>query len=128
MGKIKLTLDDGEMQGLVRLINEYGEGAEQRLNQYIHTDGKDAFVRGITQYIPVSNRIKKHAKTQKWESYRNYNLATVIGFKRQYNYLYFPQTGTGKARKKGAQQFLEKGVDSQISIVTSDLLDLLMPF
>ncbi len=134
MSKIKLAQKHEDVSKLQKMIISYGEGAETELNEYIHNEGRDELVSGITQEMPVSDRNKRHAKFSIWHEIKNYNLGVVIsnnntgkntslsknkGSKTSFYYLAFVVDGTKHIR---ANDFFTKGAEKKYSKIVDGLL------
>jgi HK97 gp10 family phage protein len=91
-------------------------GAEQVINEVLHTDGVQLVMVDIQPEIPVSkwkNRVrnKKHARNvQNPQTSKKENLKFTIRPKRTFEYLKYPDLGIGTSQHNPAQHFMNKGL------------------
>lgn len=123
MAKVKFEIKQEDLKKIQDLLIEMQEKAEIILNDYLHNEGKEKIVTGITRFIPVSPRTNKHAKTSKWSQTKNFNLAVQISNIRKFYYLYFPLTATGTSENKSPNDFFTKGIDSVYDEVVEDMIE-----
>lgn len=125
--KTKFSLNDKDVDRIKKSILNLGGSSENVINDYLHGEGAERIVTGITKFIPVSKRKKKHAKTSKWYKQNNYNLAVAIenstSGKNSFYYLYYVATGTGTSEKKGPNDFMNKGMDTEYNNVVNGLIN-----
>ena len=88
----------------------------------MHNEGKTKIVNSITNFIPVSPRTNKHAKTSKWYETKDFNLALQIKNARKFYYIYFPLTATGTSEKKQPNDYFTKGINKVYDDVVSEML------
>lgn len=114
---------------LQNTIQQYQEGAEGKINRYLHGKGYDMFDKAIHNAMPESGRKwrgkKAAAKSAKslQDKNTNENLAITIRSASAYGYLYFPDDGSNTIHHYGNQQFFERGVESQADRAINDILD-----
>lgn len=123
MATVKFEIKNEDLQKIQEAILDYGNNAERDINDYLHSVAKNKFIESITNYIPVSNVPKAHAKMSNPLGSESYNLSIVIKTKPKFNYLYFPQTGEGTSKKNAPNDFMQKGIDEEYNNVINDLLD-----
>ena len=125
--KTKFELQDKDVERIKKSISNLGGSSENVINKYLHNKGGQKIVTGITKFIPVSKRDKRHAKTSKWYKQNNYNLAVAIenstGGKNSFYYLYYVATGTGTSEKNGPNDFMNKGMDKEYKSIVNDLIE-----
>lgn len=110
---VTFTLEDKDLELLKKRIQEYGTGAEDVINKYLHGEGKETIMKSIEDCTPVSSRKKTHAKGSMPYQGTGYNLSVAVKTKTKYNYLYFPDAGEGTSRKNPKNSgFMEKGMDA----------------
>lgn len=120
---VTFTLDDKDMELLKQRIQEYGSGAEEAINKYLHGEGKEMIMKSIEDYTPVSNRKKSHAKGNMPYQGTGYNLSVAVKTKTKYNYLYFPDAGKGTSAKNPKNSgFMEKGLDAVYDKIVDGML------
>lgn len=120
---VTFTLDDKDMELLKQRIQEYGSGAEEAINKYLHGEGKEIIVKSIEDYTPVSIRKKAHAKGNMPYQGTGYNLSVAVKTKAKYNYLYFPDAGKGTSAKNPKNSgFMEKGLDAIYDKIVDGML------
>ena len=73
--------------------------------------------------MPVSNAKKKHAKLSNPLNKVFENLGFNVATKKAFSYLFFPDQGQGKAKKKGAQKFFENGAKKSYDEITKKLIE-----
>lgn len=119
------------VQKLEDTIKEYQEGAEEKINQYLHGKGYSMFDRAIHNAMPVSGRkwkgkkaAAKDAKSLQ-DKNKSDNLSVTIRAKTAYGYLYFPNDGSNTERHFGNQQFFQKGVEEKADEAVNDMIDVL---
>lgn len=129
--KTNFQLNYSDIERIEKAIMRCGEGAEERINDYLKSVGGEKIAKSITNFIPRSNRNKTHAKNSKWWKQLNYNLAVVVensttGKKdKSFYYLYYPATGTGTSKRKGSNDFMGKGLNKEYKTLVDDLIDVL---
>ena len=124
MARASFGMSAEDVEKLQQAIINYGEGAEQVINDYLKTEAGDIFTESIVNLIPVSDRNKKHAKNSSpLKAEQKENLSLYIHTKSQFNYLYFPQTGEGTSSGKAPNDFMEKGIDQKYDTVVNQMLD-----
>lgn len=128
---ITYSLDEGNVLELEETIKEYQDGAEEKINRYLHGEGYEMFEKSIQNAMPESNRnwrgknvAAKDAKSLQ-DSNKSENLAVTIRAKTQYGYLYFPDDGSNTIRHQGNQHFFQRGVEEKASEAVNDLIDVL---
>ena len=120
---VTFTLEDKDMELLKQKIQEFGPGAENQINKYLHGEGKELIMRSIEDYTPVSNRKKAHAKGNMPYQGTGYNLSVAVKTKTKYNYLYFPDAGKGTSAKNPKNSgFMEKGLDAIYDKIVDGML------
>lgn len=120
---VTFTVNDKDMELLKQRIQEYGSGAEEAINKYLHGEGKEIIVKSIEDYTPVSSRKKAHAKGSMPYQGTGYNLSVTVKTKTKYNYLYFPDAGEGTSSKNPKNSgFMEKGLDAIYDKIVEGML------
>lgn len=120
---VTFTLEDKDMELLKQKIQEFGPGAENQINKYLHGEGKEIIVKSIEDYTPVSNRKKAHAKGNMPYQGTGYNLSVAVKTKTKYNYLYFPDAGKGTSAKNPKNSgFMEKGLNAIYDKIVDGML------
>ena len=124
MASIRFEIKQEDLERLTQAIMDYGEGAENVINQVLQGEASDVFKEAITRLIPVSNRNKLHAK------YRNPvkadiqgNMSLLLHTPKPNGYLYFPDEGEGTSLHRGARDFMGKGVESKSDDVINAILE-----
>lgn len=125
--KTKFELKDKDVERIKQAITKLGDSSESAINKYLHNTGGEKIAKGITNYIPVSKRKKKHAKNSKWYKQNNYNLAVGVenstSGKNSFYYLYYVATGTGTSKKNGPNDFMKKGMDQEYNDIVNGLVN-----
>lgn len=123
MAKVKFEIKQEDTEKIVSLLQSMEGNAENIINDYLHNEGKEKIVNSITNFIPVSPRTNKHAKTSQWSQTKNFNLAVQISNARKFYYLYFPLTATGTSQNKSPNDFFAKGINNVYDEVVEDILE-----
>lgn len=114
-----------EQQAFDALLKRYsGQGAEveNTLNEYIHNVAPEKIKPKITDFIPVSDRSKQHAKNSApFGRQENYNLAVKVITSKDFNYLVFPDEGLGTSKGNIAQNFTGRGLDAVLPALIDDM-------
>ncbi len=127
----QFILDDHEAKELEETIKQYQEGAEEKINKYLHGKGYGVLDDSIHNAMPESGREwrgkKKQAKSAKslQDKNKSEKLAVTIRATTAYGYLYFPNDGGNTKKHNGNQQFFEKGVEAKSEEVVNDMIELL---
>ena len=106
--------DANQYEKLCEGAQAYGDGAEDVVNQVLHTKAGPVIYRSINPLINPSGRTfrghRASARTSDWPRYdADENLAITVGTKRKYHYLYFPDDGSNTKNHAGDQRFFERG-------------------
>lgn len=122
MANFEISSED--VDRLQQAIINYGNEAEQTINDYLTTEAKDTFSRSITDLIPLSNRNKQHARNSNpVKGEQKENLSLYLHTPGRYHYLYFPDEGEGTSKNRGPADFMQRGVDAESGNVINKLLD-----
>lgn len=110
------TLDAEQFDILTEAIKQYGEGAEDKVNQVLWNSGAEKIKQEIHRILPESGKTWKGKKaaaksTMPFVSV-NGNLSVTVATKSAYNYLYFPDDGTNTRKHAGNQQFMKRGAEA----------------
>lgn len=120
---INFHMEYDDVDRLQKAIINFGEKAEKTINDYLKGEGKEKFIDGVENIIPVSDRNKSHAKmSNPLQGVQEENMTITIKNKKPYQYLYFPDTG-GFVTNPVGQNFMEKGMESKVDSVVNDILD-----
>lgn len=125
---INFAIKADDWQVLEKKIADYPGNAENAINSYLHGEGNETIVKGVTKYIPLSTdhfkahtnlrkvykhkKASDHAKKSQWAKVTNFNLATRLNNQNDFYYLYFVQYGLGTSKHTGGVQFIDLGIDS----------------
>ena len=123
MANFEISSED--IQRLQEPIMNYGNNAEQTINEFLNTEAKQMFSNSITNLIPVSDRNKQHAKdAQPVKGEQNQNLSLYLHTPGKWHYLYFPDEGAGiKFANKAPYDFMRKGVEQESDNVINGMLN-----
>ena len=121
----RFELDAKDIEILEHTIQEYQQGAEGRITEYLHGKGYEILSNSIQNIIPVSNREKKHARNYKAlrDRYKDSSLAVTVGSIPRFGYLYFPDDGSNTIHHAGQQHFFEQGINDEKENVINGILD-----
>jgi hypothetical protein len=112
------------------LINFQGD-KEKTINDCLRNNSSPRITKSVTDFLPVSEKGKRHAKDNSWYEQTYYNLSFVLSNSlkgkrgKSFYYLYYPVTGTGNSYKKGPNDFLGKGMNKEYDNVVEELLNAL---
>lgn len=124
MPKIEFSIKENDLERIKEAIIDFGDNAENVINECLANEVKNTLITSITNFIPVSKKNKKHAKTSNplQGDVRN-NLTLWIRTKPKFNYLYFPQNAEGQSRNNSPNDFMEKGINNEYDNVVNTILD-----
>ena len=124
MASVEFSMDAEDVQRIQEAIMNFGDGAEQVINDFLKNEANKMFTEAIVNLIPVSDRNKKHAKNSNpIKGEQKQNLALYIHSKTSYNYLYFPDEGEGTSLGQNPHDFMGKGVEAKSDDVVNQILD-----
>lgn len=114
-GGAKFTLDAKDYDRLVAAIQDYGDGAEEKINEVLHGFGAKRISDAAKTRIHPSGRMwkgkKKSARFTEPFTKETGNLSVTVKTKSAYNYLYFPDDGSTTRKHAGQQHFMRKGAE-----------------
>lgn len=114
-GGTKFTLEAKDYDRLVAAIQDYGDGAEERINEVLHGFGAKRISDAAKTRIHPSGRTwkgkKKGARFAEPFMKEEGNLSVTVKTKSAYNYLYFPDDGSTTRKHTGQQHFMRKGAE-----------------
>lgn len=108
-----------------------GSAVESALNDYLHNDAARKIAPSIADFVPVSNRNKKHARNSApFGRQENYNLAVKVITSKEFNYLVFPDEALGRSAGNTPQDFTGRGleavmpelIDEMTALITKEFL------
>lgn len=112
-GGTSFTLDAKDYDRLVAAIQDYGDGAEDKINEVLHEFGAKRIGDAAKTRIRPSGRTwkgkKKGARFAEPFTKETGNLSVTVKTKSAYNYLYFPDDGSTTRKHAGQQHFMRKG-------------------
>lgn len=115
MANETFTLDRKSFDELIKRLNGTGADAEKVLNEYLHNTAPKKINPAIVGLVPVSDRNKKHAKSNNpFGRQENYNLSVKLITSKEFNYLVFPDEGLGTSKKNVAQDFTGRGLEATV--------------
>lgn len=127
--KSDFVLTDDEIEKLQLAMTNSKNNLEKIINNYLHNNASEQMISSITQFIPVSKKGTRHAKTHEWYEKTIPNLAFTISNNLKgkrgtsFYYLYYVVTGTGTSKKKGANDFFEKGSNKIHNKIVEELIN-----
>lgn len=128
-----LKVDANEITSLERALAKSPEKMGLAFNEYLHKPATmQKTENAIKAIMPMSARQPKSRKgkpiPRAKEAKSLTNTPLPLGFKtstkRRYNYLRFPNEGTGTSAGKAPKEFFEKGLTTQEDKLINDLLDI----
>lgn len=125
------TMKADDFDRLTARIKEYGDGAEDVINEEFQGYGIPKVKESIQAIIHPSGRKWKGKKASATRGapfqHKAVNLGFIVQAKSAYNYLYFPNDGSNTRKHAGNQQFMIRGAEeaapSIIERVTAKLTD-----
>lgn len=124
MAGVNFSLKAEDLERIQEAIISFSDDAENVINECLANEVNEKLITSITNFIPVSQQNKKHAKTSKpLEGKVRNNLTLWIHTKSKFNYLYFPQNSEGQSKNNSPNDFMEKGIDSEYDNAVNMLLD-----
>lgn len=128
--KTRFSLKTEDIERFNEAIKRCGTSSEGAINEYLHGSAGETIARGITKFIPRSDRNKVHARDSKWYTQSNFNLAVGVANsikgKNSAYYLYYVATGTGTSKKNGPNDFMEKGLEKEYDNVVNGVIQKLL--
>ena len=123
MANFEISSED--IDRLQQAIMNYGNEAEQTINETLNNEAKQVFTNSITNLIPVSNRNKQHARNANpVKGEQKENLSLYLHTPGKWHYLYFPDEAAGsKFAGKAPYDFMTKGVEAESDNVINKILD-----
>ena len=116
------TIEQKQFNELVKRVSEYGTGAEEAINTYVHNEAPQKIKPQIVGLVPVSDRSKKHAKySAPFGRQENYNLAVKVITSKEFNYLVFPDEGLGSSHKKPPLDFTGRGLEAALPTLIDEM-------
>lgn len=105
-----------ELQQFDNFIKQFagqGSAVESAINDYLHNNAAQKIAPSIADFVPVSNRNKKHARNSApFGRQENYNLAVKVITSKQFNYLVFPDEALGRSKGNTPQDFTGRGLEA----------------
>ena len=124
MARDIFSIKDEDLEVIQNKMREYQGDTEEVINNFLMNEASKIFTDSIINYIPLSNRNKKHAKLSNPLMHtQKYNLELIIKTKSKFNYLYFPQNAEGTSKGKQPNDFMEKGIDAEYDNVINRLIE-----
>lgn len=116
MAGCSLELNAADIEKLQQAMKSYQGNTEAAINDVLHNEASVLAQDAIRRLIPVSGknwRGKKPA-AKNAQSLRSVegNLSVTITTTKNYQYLYFPDSGESTKRHAGRQYFFERGGES----------------
>lgn len=119
---VKYELKNDDLEQINQMLSKIDGDTEKIVNDSLKS-GADIMSEAIVNLIPVSNVNKKHAKFSNPLNKVFINLGFSVATKKTFSYLFFPDQGQGKAKKKGAQKFFENGAQKSYDDITQKLIE-----
>lgn len=126
----RVYIDTGNFDKVVDAVKQFGDGAEDVINDYLHNQGATVIKGNINKILPVSGRTwkgkKAAAKVAEPFRKRMYNLAVDIHAPGYYHYLYFPDDGANTIRHYGGQEFMRRGAEESTDEIVNEIIKKLL--
>ena len=125
---MKLTIDQNNFDDILQAIQQFGEDAEDVINETLLNEVNDLFKPSIVNLVPISSRNKRHAKnSDPLIGEQETNLELYIHTKKKFNYLFFPDNAHGcKYVGKQPYNFMVDGVERKMNEAINIMLDKLI--
>lgn len=121
-----------DFKAFEKLEDEYKKAPDtvgRAMDEYIHGKGLQYAQQHMAEFVPVSQRKKKgaqHARFSKpYTRSTKFNLGFEVMTAQQFNYLVFPNDGTGTSKRKAAQDFAQKGLDQSTPKIIDELQNII---
>ena len=109
----ELSLQTKELDVMVQAIKDYGDGAEDVINDVLQGYGAERIKEEIQLILPESGRTwkGKRAAAKRVDPFIKVdeNLSVTVKSKSAYGYLYFPDDGSSTRKHVGGQEFMWRG-------------------
>lgn len=113
-------LDLKQFNDYIKQFAGQGSAVESALNDYLRNEAALKIAPSIADFVPVSNRNKKHARNSApFGRQENYNLAVKVITSKEFNYLVFPDEALGRSVGNTPQDFTGRGLEA----VMPELID-----
>lgn len=126
MSSVNFQIKQEDIIRLQEAMMRFGDESESTINDYFMGIGANIGVRAITSLLPTSGRTwkgkGKPAKSSNPFQSDFVNLGFSIRSKKKYNYLYFPDQGSGTSLKNNPLEFMDKGLDKVYDDIVDGLL------
>lgn len=120
---VVFSLNAEDAKRIEEEIKMFQQGAEKSINNYLDKDGKEIMIEGITDYTPMSDRNKKHAKRSNAYKAQSHNLSVRIGSKKPFGYLYFQNEGVGCKANQRNEEYMAQGLETKKNKIVNEMLE-----
>lgn len=111
-----LELDAKSCDRLIQTMQAYQGDTEETVNDVLHNYAPGVMKPAIRNLMPVSGKTwkgkKPAAKSSQSLENMNGNLSVTVKSTKNYQYLYFPDSGETTRRHAGRQYFFRRGGES----------------
>lgn len=125
-----LSLQSQELDFFVQAIKDYGDGAEDVINDVLQGYGAEKIKEEIHLILPESGRTwkGKKAAAKSVDPFIEVgdNLSVTVKSKSAYGYLYFPDDGSSTRKHVGGQEFMWRGALAAQGDIIDKCLDRLV--
>lgn len=126
------SVDIKQNEKLEKHLKNVSSDIEKDLNDFLHTTSAKRVMQQIINFMPVSDRRKKHARDSSPLKIEEKNLGFSVYAKGgaankpgSYGYLVFPNEGRGVHNRK-AQEFFERGMNKEKDRIFEDVEKILL--
>jgi len=116
---VDFQIKEEDLKPLIDKLESLPPKVDDDINSYLEQTGSKNAKNAIMDLIPIGSHLFKghesHAKNSQPFSIEMEHLGFKIKTKNSYKYLYFPNEGAGTSKNKGAQNFMEKGIEKEYS-------------
>ncbi len=120
---MSFKVDIREADRLEQVMKDFQGNTEETINDVLHNEASPLIQESIRRLMPVSGRTwkgkKPSAKVGKSMTDEKGNLYVTVKSSKNYNYLYFPDSGENTRRHYGNQQFFLRGGEAQSSEIVN---------
>lgn len=122
MANETLSVEQKGFNELLKRVSGYGAEVEKIINDYLHNEAPKRINPSIVGLVPVSDRLKKHAKNSNpFGRQENYNLAVKLITSKEFNYLVFPDEGLGTSKNNIALDFTGRGLEAETPTLIDEM-------
>lgn len=129
--KSSWEVEFNSLDSLVDKMKQLPDQSEKIINRVLHEKSAQKAVLSIIQGMPISEvkkRLtnKKHARLNQPMTINTMNLGFKVRPKKKYDYVKYPDLGIGTSIKNHPQEFMRKGMEKEVKVISDELMVALM--